>query len=174
MEPQAPRLDPMTEAALKTLKDISTPEPVSWVPQTWGWGVLAGLLALLVISIAVRWFLRYRANAYRREALALLFDIEEKMSDPARRHDGVHDLTELLKRVALAAWPRQEVASMHGLSWTRFLGNSDDKVSETSLSKLLDDFEYRDIETLDTMPSNVGDDLILSARKWIEGHHVSA
>lgn len=174
MEPQAARLDPMTETALKTLKDISIPETVAWLPQTWGWAAVAGLLALLMISVAVLWFRRHRANAYRREALALLFDIDDKMSDPVRRHDGVHDLTELLKRVALATWPRKDVASMHGLPWVRFIGNNGDRGSETALSRLLDDFEYRDVETLDKMSSNVGDDMILSARKWIEGHRVSA
>lgn len=173
MEPQV-RLDPLTETALRSLKDLSVPQPISWMPQTWGWALLAGLMALLVIVASARWLRRYRADAYRREALALLFDIEEKMSDPARRHDGIHDLAELLKRVALAGWPREDVAPMSGSSWVRFLGYGDDKAEEAALAKVLDDFEYQDVETLDTMPSNVGDDLIMTARKWLEGHHVPA
>lgn len=174
MEPQAPRLDPMTEAALKSLKDIAVPEPVSWLPQTWGWAILAGLLALILIFAGLRWLSIYRAAAYRREALALLVDIEEKMSDPARRHDGIHALTELLKRVALVAWSRQEVAAIHGRRWADYLNAHSGRQSDEALARLLDDFEYRDDKTLNTMPSDVGDDLTLAARRWIEGHRVSA
>jgi hypothetical protein len=174
MEPQAPRLDPMTEAALNSLKDIAVPEPVSWLPQTWGWAMLAGVLAFALIFVGLRRLRRYRADAYRREALSLLFGIEEQMSDPARRHEGVHALTELLKRVALVAWSRPDVASIHGRRWAEFLGARSAGESDEALARLLDDFEYRDDKTLDTMPSDVGDDLMLAARRWIKGHHVSA
>jgi hypothetical protein len=173
MEPQA-LPDPATETALRSLKDIAVPEPISWMPQTWGWAVLFGLLALGLVVIGWRWLRRYHANVYRREALLLLLDIEERMSDPAQRHDAIHALTELMKRVALVSWPRKVVASMSGSSWVRFLADQDGKASEPALAKLLDDFEYRDDGTLDTMPSNVGDDLTMAARRWIEGHRVSA
>ncbi|MBO9100966.1 MULTISPECIES: DUF4381 domain-containing protein [unclassified Rhizobium] len=173
MEAEAPRLDPMTEAALKSLKDIAVPEPISWLPQTWGWAMLAGLLGLALLFIGLRRLRRYRANAYRREALLHLLDVEERMSDPARRHEGIHALAELLKRVALAGWSRKEVASMSGSSWVRFLGDHDDTPSEPALATLLDDFEYRDDGTLDTMPSNVESDLTTAARRWIGGHRVS-
>lgn len=174
MEPQAPPPDPITEAALTSLKDIAIPEPVAWLPQTWGWAMLAGLLGVTLIVLGWRWLRAYRADAYRREALLLLVDIEEKMGDPLRRNEGMHALTELLKRVALAGWPRRDVASMSGSSWVRFLSDHIVTQSEASLANLIDDFEYRDEGTLDAMPSNVGDDLISSARKWIEGHRVSA
>jgi hypothetical protein len=174
MEPQVPRLDAMTEAALKSLKDIAVPEPISWLPQTWGWAMLEGVIALILIAIGIRWLRRYRADAYRREALTLLFYIEEQISDPARRHDGVHALTELLKRVALAGWPRETVAALHGDVWARFLTAHAGRHTDPALARLLEDFEYRDDGTLDTMPSNIGDDLTVAARRWIEGHRVSA
>jgi Domain of unknown function (DUF4381) len=174
MEPQAPRLDPMTEAALTSLKDIAIPAPVSWLPQTWGWAALAGLFALGLTVAGLRRLRRYRADAYRREALSLLFGIGEKISDPAQRHDGVHALTELLKRVALARWPRAEVAAIHGETWAKFLAAQATGPLDPALARLLDDFEYQDDGTLDTMPSNVGDELTLAARRWIEGHRVSA
>lgn len=173
MEPQALRLDPMTEAALKSLRDVAVPEPVSWMPQTWGWALLGSLLVLAIIAFGICRLRRYRANAYRREALALLFDVEEKMSDPARRHEGVHELAELLKRVMLVAWPRKDVAAMSTASWVRFFHEDGEETpGRAALEKLLDDFEYRDDRTLDTMPSNVGTDLTMAAREWIEGHHV--
>lgn len=174
MAEQTPVTDPMTEAALRSLKDIAIPEPISWMPQTWGWALVAGLLAVITLVLGLRRLRRYRANAYRREALLLLHDIEEKISDPARRHDGVHDLAELLKRVALAGWPREEVATISGASWVKFLGEHGNPASAHLLASLLDDFEYQGNETLDTIPANVGDDWTSSARRWIEGHRVSA
>ena len=174
MEPKAPRLDPATEAALALMKDIAIPEPVSWVPQTWGWAMLAGLLLLIAVAIGLRRLRRYRADAYRREAVMLLYEIEEKIADPARRHDGIRALAELLKRVTLAGWQRKDVASISGFSWVQFVGDHDDRPCEPNLASLLDDLEYRDDRTLDGLPSTVGDDLVTAARKWIEGHHVSA
>lgn len=174
MAPQQPDPDPMTEVALRSLKDIALPEPVSWMPQTWGWAMIAGLAAVVIFACGLHWLRRYRANAYRREALLLLIAVEEKIRNPATRRDGIHDLTELLKRVALAGWTRLDVASMSGGSWVRFLDAHADQRSADALQKLLDDFEYRDAESLDTLPSNVGDEMATAARGWIEQHHVSA
>lgn len=174
MAPQQPAPDPMTETALRSLRDIALPEPVSWVPQTWGWALVAALAAAIVIVFGLRWLRRYRADAYRRDALRLLVSAEEKIRNPATRRDGIHDLTELLKRTALAGWRRKDVAAMSGSSWVRFLDAHDDRHAGTTLQKLLDDFEYRDDRSLDTLPANVGDEMALAARGWIERHHVSA
>jgi hypothetical protein len=175
MEPIA-KLDPMTEAALRSLHDIATPEPVSWMPQTWGWAVLAGALLVMLVLTATRWLLRYRANAYRREALSLLPQISEQLSKPATRRDGIRNLGEVLKRTALAAWPRTEVASLSGDAWVRFLDVHDDDGAGAghALERLLDDFEYHGAEVAADLPSNVCSDLVVAARNWIERHHVPA
>src|SRR6478736_5715722 len=76
MEPAGTPLDPLTETALRSLKDIALPPAVSWMPQTWGWAVLAAILVLIVAAAFILWLRRYRANAYRREALALLAGVE--------------------------------------------------------------------------------------------------
>ena len=48
MAEAAVSLDATTRAALQKLADISVPAPVTWMPQTWGWAVLAAVaLALL-------------------------------------------------------------------------------------------------------------------------------
>ena len=66
MEPQAPPPDPMTEAALTSLKDIAIPEPVAWLPQTWGWAMLAGLLGVTLIVFGWRWLRAYRCRKPQR------------------------------------------------------------------------------------------------------------
>ncbi|NEJ82842.1 DUF4381 domain-containing protein [Rhizobium leguminosarum bv. viciae] len=173
MEPAA-KLDRITEMALHSLHDIATPEPVSWMPQTWGWGVLAGALLVMLALTGIRWILRYRANAYRREALALLNVVDEQLRNPATRCDGILELGEILKRTALAAWPRREVASLSGDGWVRFLDAHDQDGAGRALERLLDDFEYHRAEIVADLPSNVCSDLVAAARDWIERHHVPA
>ncbi|WP_086999505.1 DUF4381 domain-containing protein [Rhizobium sullae] len=173
MEPTA-KPDPTTETALRSLHDIATPEPVSWMPQTWGWGVLAGALFVMLALAGVRLMLRYRANAYRREALSLLRGIEEQLRNPASRRDGIRNLGEVLKRTALAAWPRAEVASLSGDNWVRFLHEHEGAAAGDALARLLDDFEYHGAEVVADLPSNVCGDLVVAARNWIERHHVPA
>ena len=168
-----PPTDPVTEAALRSLKDIAIPPPVSWMPQTWGWALVAIALAILAAVMFSHWLRRYRANAYRREALAQLDGLGEQILNPATRSNAVRSLTVLLKRVALAAWPREDVASLSGAAWVRFLSEHDRDIGSI-LSRTLDDAEYREASGIVSQPSNAGRELIDASRKWIERHHVSA
>jgi len=100
-------------ASLDRLQDIVTPPPVPWWPPAPGWYVLGALLFILLALGLVVWLQRYRANAYRREALRELDALEAKRQWP--------ELPVLLKRVALTAFPRAEVASLTGDSWIAWL-----------------------------------------------------
>lgn len=171
MEP-ATTFDPMTETALRSLHDIAVPPPVSWMPQTWGWAVLAAIAVTALLAWAWRAARRFHRNAYRREALRRLDEIERGMTDPARRDHAVHALAELLKRTAVAAWPRAEVAALSGADWVRFLDGTGG--SGEALDRVLDDLEYRQDATLSSLPSGIAADAALSARRWIGEHHVSA
>ncbi|MDL2402681.1 DUF4381 domain-containing protein [Rhizobium mayense] len=174
MEPQTPRPDPMTETALRSLHDIAMPTPVSWTPQTWGWMVL-GLILLAGLMIAfLLWLRHYRANAYRREARRILEGIEIRIRNPETRQDAIQELAGLLKRTALAAWPRDEVASLSGAAWVRFLDDHAEGGAGHKLARLLDDAEYRNGSDTDGLPQNDGDDIAAAARRWIERHYVSA
>ncbi|NYT32753.1 DUF4381 domain-containing protein [Rhizobium sp. WYCCWR 11128] len=173
MEPAA-KLDPMTDMALRSLHDIVVPAPVSWWPQAWGWTLVAALLAFAALLVLLRWIRRHRCNAYKREALTLLEGVANRLRHPATRPDAIRDLAEVLKRTALAAWPREEVASLSGDGWVRFLDAHDQDGAGDTLERLLDDFEYHGAEIVAGLPSNVCGDLVIAARKWIEQHHVSA
>ncbi|GAA3098637.1 DUF4381 domain-containing protein [Rhizobium viscosum] len=170
MEPKI-QLDPMTETALRSLHDIAVPPPVSWLPQTWGWAALAALLAIAVLAVFLVWLRRYRRNAYRREALRLLDGIEADIRNPERREKGVHELSELLKRTALAAWPRSDVAALTGRAW---LKRMDSRGTDDALTRLLDDLEYHDGAAIAALPPDSANELMLDSRRWIRRHHVSA
>jgi len=108
---------------LAQLADAPLPAVVPYTPQTWGWYVLAALLLLGVLAIARALLQRYRNRAYRRAALAELKRIETS------REGGVAQRMEaafaLLKRVALAARPREQVAALGGREWLAYLAEQD-------------------------------------------------
>lgn len=107
--------------SLENLHDIVGLDPVPLWPLAPGWYAL-GVLLLLVL-VCITWFLmrRWQVHRYRREALAELDKLEAAVHDPARRVSALGGLPALVKRVALAAWPRQTVASLSGLDFLEFL-----------------------------------------------------
>ncbi len=170
MEQQV-RPDPITEAALRSLKDIAVPQPVSWMPQTWGWLALALVLLAAILAWAMVLYRRWRRNAYRREALRLLDGIAGDFRNQQTRAGATARLGELLKQTALAAWPRETISAMSGNDWVEFLNSHQDGEIGSSLKSYLDDLEYRGDASAST---DATDDLLLDARHWIERHHVSA
>lgn len=165
-----PTLDPMTKMALRSLHDIVVPPPVSLMPQTWGWALLAAVLVAVLLALLLRSYLRYRRNAYRREALREIGRIDTRMRDPLKRNGAVRELAELVKRTALAAWPRSKIAALTGGDWVRFVDASGSR--DEALARLLDDLEYRGDETLSALPPDTAQNAIAGARRWIENHHV--
>lgn len=175
MEQHSPAPDPLTEAALRSLKDIAMPPPVSWMPQTWGWALVMVMLIMALLAVMLIWRRRYKAEAYRREALRQLALIERQMMmrDPLARQDAVHELARLLKQVALAKGSRSEVASLSGAAWIAYMDSRAKSGLGTALRKLLDDGEYHGPVKATGVSPNAGSALMDDARTWIEENHVS-
>lgn len=170
MEPDV-KLDPMTAMALRSLHDITVPQPVSMLPHTWGWAALAGIVFVLLLVVAIRAIQRFRRNAYRRAALQRISVLEAETSDAAGAQVA-RELAEVLKQTALAAWPRRRVAALTGAKWVSFLGLSDR--DDQALAQLLDDFEYRGDAAFCAVPETKVKRALRITRRWIEGHNVSA
>jgi len=103
------------------LKEIPLPQPISWMPQTPAWYVLAGLAVLLLAWLIVRAIRTYRRNRYRRAALA---ELEQIRSAAASNPAALVTLPELVKRVAFQVAAREKVASLSGDAWLTFLDKS--------------------------------------------------
>ncbi|ABG30232.1 DUF4381 domain-containing protein [Roseobacter denitrificans] len=87
------------------------PAPISMVPQTGGWVVLAIVLIVLALYGVLRIRAHLRRNAYRKAALSAL----EQAGDDAAA------IATILRSTALAAFPRAQVASLSGPEWLAFL-----------------------------------------------------
>jgi hypothetical protein len=92
------------------LVEPSEPLPIPLTPETWGWAAVAVIAAALVTWLVWRWVAHRRADAYRRAALSALAEATT-----------VSELSEILRRAALAAWPREDVAGLIGAEWIGFL-----------------------------------------------------
>lgn len=104
---------------LSNLRDIVLPPPVSYWPPAAGWWILATALAALLALLLARWIIRYRHDAYRRQALRELAALPAPLDAT-----GAQSLSAILKRTALVAFPRAETARLTGREWLRFLDQS--------------------------------------------------
>lgn len=171
----SPPLDAATSAALEKLADLAIPAPVSWAPQTWGWAALAMAVLALGVWVFVRWRRDREANRYRSEALAELARLEARLNDAATRAEALAAMPPLLKRVALAAWPRPEVALLAGQRWVDFLrAHGGGAAFPDAVARFLDDVEYRSAQALAAVSADDAQAFARAVRGWIEWHHVSA
>ncbi len=170
-----PPKDPLLEAALRGLADIALPQPVSMMPQTTAWAVLGFLILLLIAFACWRWYRRWEANRYRREALVDLRKIEAGLAATTTRGEALVALPVLLKRTALSIWPRESVAGLHGTGWTGFLdAHSGGPVFPIASARFFEEAEYRGSQALATVPEPEARAYAAAARHWIEAHHVRA
>lgn len=108
-------------ASLENLHDIVVPGPVPWWPPAPGWYVVAFGLLLFLSWMGWKILRDRRANHYRRVALGELQRLRSLAAVAATREQALQQLPGLLKRTALAAFPRTEVAALSGDDWLRFL-----------------------------------------------------
>ena len=108
-------------ASLDRLHDLVLPPPVPWWPPAPGWYWIIGLLFAGGVVLLVGSFLRWQHNRYRREALHELAREWEALRNPASRPDALATVDALLKRAALTAFPRTQVAELTGAPWIDFL-----------------------------------------------------
>ncbi|RUO44867.1 DUF4381 domain-containing protein [Idiomarina aquatica] len=103
----------MQQASLEQLNDIVEPGAASFWPPAWPVIVISIILLALVLGLL--WWLhaRYRIRRPQRLALAKLRQLQQPSAS---------DVTLLCKRVALAYYPRQQIAALSGEDWLRFMG----------------------------------------------------
>ncbi len=159
--------------SIDRLHDILVPAPVPWWPPAPGWWWVMGFALVILSALALRAFVRWQHNRYRREALGELTALEASLKDPAQRSAALLDLSELLKRTALTAYPRTRVAGLTGAEWSSFLDLTAKNASFSqgpgaALGNAV--YDPRSVAALD---ENTIETLVRAARGWIRHHQTT-
>jgi hypothetical protein len=159
---------------LEGLHDIVVPEAIAWTPQTVGWYVLLAVVLAIAARVVVVRRRRRIANRYRREALDALAVIESHVRVREVRAEALARLPALLKRVALSAASRADVASLTGERWLRFLdaGYGGDGFTRGP-GRLLPTLAYRSSDSLEAISHQEACDLVELTRLWIGSHDLA-
>ncbi|MCU7810131.1 MAG: DUF4381 domain-containing protein [Candidatus Thiodiazotropha sp. (ex Notomyrtea botanica)] len=108
------------------LRDIRGIDPASWWPPAPGWWLV--LLALLLFVLLVWWLIRrrrlYPLGRWQQDARNHLLVLRRRLKqEPAKQVAG--ELSELLRRIAIARCGREQTASLTGEMWLDWLQSND-------------------------------------------------
>jgi hypothetical protein len=147
-------------ADLANLRDIVLPPAVSYWPPAPGWWIVGATLVAVALLLLAKGLARYRRNAYRRQALHELDAI-----GPASNAVAAQRISAVLKRAALVAFPRTNVARLSGASWLGFL----DRTGQT------DAFGKGPAHMLPALalgavPTADGEAILQEAKRWVLRH----
>lgn len=118
----------LTQNTLEQLRPIHLPDPIGYWPIALGWQLLFILSILLLLSgLYVGWRYYHRGLA-KREALRLLLACEQAHRLDPNTQRSCATIVDLLKRVALVYYPREQVADLYGDAWFDFLQKTSKKL----------------------------------------------
>lgn len=156
--------------SLDRLHDIIVAPPVPWWPPAPGWYWVLGLMVVMLLAALITGLMRWQHNRYRREALAELARHEMALQNAELRSPALLSLAELLKRTAMTAFQREDVATLTGLKWFEFL---DDTARGSrfrdALGALLENALY-DPRTADSLDPRKLHSVVEAIRHWIKFH----
>ena len=147
---------------LAQLRDIHLPDPISWWPMAPGWWLLI-IIAVIGFVILGRLLInRYTERNYRRQALRQL-----KQIGGSDYQQQLINVFELLRQVALSAYPQSNFASLSPNDFVIFLQKSCSK-------PLFDGLNVNWQSLLYTKQPQIEDQLleqlIANAKLWIVNH----
>jgi hypothetical protein len=108
------------------LRDIRGIDPAPWWPPAPGWWLL---LALVVLAVALIWgFIRWRRlyplGRWQHDARRHLLALRKRMRrEPAKQ--VASELSELLRRIAIARCGRENTAALTDEAWLDWLQSND-------------------------------------------------
>ncbi|RJG42131.1 DUF4381 domain-containing protein [Motilimonas pumila] len=159
---------------MASLSEPSLPDSISWMPNAPGWYCLLFLLFCLLLH---RIYLRvqtYIANTYRRAALVELEQLSLESLTGERA--SLERLPQLLRRTALYAYPRAEIAPLTGIDWEKWLDQHCTKrpfssgFSKSELSGVLAQLAYSPAASLTEEKRKA---IMENVALWIKHHEVS-
>jgi hypothetical protein len=159
-------------ADLANLRDLALPPPAPWWPPAPGWWILLAGAAAIGAILLLRALATYRANAYRRAADRELAALESTLDAGAADYGLVAaQVSQVLKRAALAAFPREAVAPLSGAAWLQFLDQTGGTTAFRNYAgRVLTEAIFRQSHRAGPAESRP---LVAAAREWVRNHRVS-
>lgn len=147
------------EKILAQLRDIHHPSPVPFWPLAPGWYALILLVSLVIGFIVYSCYRYIRKHRVRKIVLMRLEQLQQQQEDM----NVPEALSMLLKRAALFAYPRKQVAGLFGEQWLAFL----DKTAMTSefsagLGRVLITYPYKNSQ------EELPEALFLLIKQWVK------
>jgi hypothetical protein len=121
------------QPGLEQLRDIQGISGVPWWPLAPGWWlVLAALAAIAFAAYHWRFILRLRVpipgitlGTWRWDAAAELRSLRRRAGEGQNPKATAGELSELLRRIAMARWGRESCAGLNGAEWLAWLAAKD-------------------------------------------------
>lgn len=161
-------------ASLQNLNDIVLPAQVSWWPLAHGWYFLFVLLLLVLAWFGYRSLKHWSGNRYRRAALDEFHSLEQDIKNTTKQDHSLRQIPVLIKRTALMVYPRDQVASLTGKDWHRFLNSKLKNPPFTeSVAGTLDQVSYSagDLTDLDPQAATA---LLKATYHWLKHHRTAS
>ncbi len=148
------------DATSLPLRDIHLPMPPGWWPLAPGWWLLLGFLFVVMAGgIWLRHSLKYKS--VKKLAAREFADLRQnqQLSD----QEKLQQISILLRRISISAFPRTDSASLTGLRWLEFLDQAmDGKPFSQGPGKVLIDGPYRSAAQIDINP------IFDACERWIK------
>lgn len=108
------------QEALKDLRDIHEPDPVSFWPLAPGWWIV--LLIIIFSVFLLRWWLkRDKSPRYKKLANEELKNITTNYEVQRNGHKTAGEVSELIRKIMILTDNRAEVAGMIDEEWLAYL-----------------------------------------------------
>jgi hypothetical protein len=112
-----PLPDAFGNYALGDFAEVVSPAAINWWPQTAGWWWVGAALVVVLGRYGWRRLRHWYRNRYRGEATVRL----QQLAATSASDNWLLEINRLLKLTALAAFSREQVASLSGEAWVSFL-----------------------------------------------------
>ncbi len=114
----------MNDTLLQQLPDIALPPAIGIWPLAVGWYVVIAVLFIFLVVAVCYYIQRARQLRPRKIILQKLSELQLRY---ARESDAVAlaaEVSALLRKATLLAFPRRDVAGLQGQAWLNFLDNT--------------------------------------------------
>lgn len=149
---------------LSNMHQVYLPDAIDAWPQ----GPVWWLFIVLVVSGGLVWLRqqlqRWQNNAYRRQGLQQLGKLKTGIINGDVK--ALRQLPELLRQVALVAWPRRQIVPLVGDAWLAFLS----KHHSVKPPAVLAELAYLPDADLHNIDSQQAQDILDWCQQWITGH----